>query len=380
MPRFGPLTASISRSILINRTARVMQLEGIFDVPPAEKSALAWEVTLPLDEREWNIGLIVGPSGCGKSTIARELFGAELVGELEWPIDRAIVDSFPADMGIKDITALLNSVGFSSPPSWLRPYAVLSNGERFRVTIARALAELPALAVIDEFTSVVDRRVAQIGSAAIAKTVRRRGNALVAVTCHYDVDEWLSPDWVYEPAENRFAWRDLRPRPQLNLTISRVTASAWPLFARHHYLTAALNKSAICFCAYMDGRPVAFHSYLPFFGKLRGERHAVRGHRSVCLPDFQGLGIGSRLITTLASMWIALGYRVFRNTGHPAEIASAIRSPDWWMIRAPGTTAPDTGKFAGRLAKTRATNRMTASFEYRGPRMDQAQATALLDR
>ena len=380
MPGAGTLKASISRSIPINRTARVMQLEGIFDVPPAEKSSLSWEVELPLSDREWNVGLIVGPSGCGKSTIARELFANELVGGFEWPTDRAIVDSFPAEMGIKDITTLLNSVGFSSPPSWLRPFQVLSNGEQFRVTIARAIAEQPALAVIDEFTSVVDRRVAQIGSAAIAKTVRRRGNKLIAVTCHYDVDDWLTPDWIYEPVENRFAWRELRRRPGVDIQIARVTSSAWKLFAPHHYLTAELNRSATCFCAFIDSRPVAFHSYLPFFGKLRDSRKAVRGHRSVCLPDFQGLGIGSTLITTLASMWAALGYRVFRNTGHPAEIASAVRSPDWWMIRAPGTTAPDTGKFAARLAKSRASNRMTASFEYRGGRMLKATATQLLGR
>jgi ABC-type lipoprotein export system ATPase subunit/GNAT superfamily N-acetyltransferase len=347
-----------------------MQLEGIFDVPPAEKSGVAWEVELPLHVAEWNVGLIVGPSGCGKSTIARQLWPAEYVRGFEWPAGAALVDAFPAEMSIKDITTLLNSVGFSSPPSWLRPFAVLSNGEQFRATIARAMAELPALAVIDEFTSVVDRRVAQIGSAAIAKTVRRRGSKLIAVTCHYDVEEWLQPDWIMDPSTNTFRWRELRRRPALDLTISRVPHSAWAIFSHHHYLTAELNRSAVCFCAFLDGRPVAFHSYLPFFGKLKDSRRAVRGHRSVCLPDFQGLGIGSTLITFLASMWSGLGLRVFRNTGHPAEIASAIRSPDWWMIRAPGTTAPDTGAYAARLASSRASNRMTASFEYIGASME----------
>ncbi len=77
-------------------------------------------------------------------------------------------------MAIKEITALLSSVGFSSPLAWLRPFEGLSIGERFRVTMARALAETRDLTVIDELTSVVDRTVAQIGSAAIAKTVRRR--------------------------------------------------------------------------------------------------------------------------------------------------------------------------------------------------------------
>ena len=43
----------------------------------------------------------------------------------------------------------------------------------------------------DEFTSVIDRTVAQIGSSAIAKTVRKRKQKFVAVSCHYDIEEWL---------------------------------------------------------------------------------------------------------------------------------------------------------------------------------------------
>ncbi|MEV1247900.1 hypothetical protein [Nonomuraea sp. NPDC049750] len=65
-------------------------------------------------------------------------------------------------MSIKDIVALLGAVGLSSPPAWLRPYRTLSNGEAFRASIARALAESGDLVVIDEFTSVVDRQVAKV--------------------------------------------------------------------------------------------------------------------------------------------------------------------------------------------------------------------------
>jgi ABC-type ATPase involved in cell division len=367
------MKAHIERATAIKRTARVMQLEGIFDVPPAEKSALSWDVELPIENKPWNIGLIVGPSGCGKSTIARELFADSVLSGFDWPADMAIVDCFPPQLLMKDVVQLLNSVGFSSPPSWLRPFAVLSNGEQFRVTMARVLAEKD-FAVIDEFTSVVDRRVAQIGSHAIAKTVRARGKRFIAVSCHFDIIEWLQPDWYYEPATGSFHWRDLCPRPAIKLQIARVPHQYWQIFARHHYLTAQLNRSAICFCAFLDGEPVAFHSYLPFVGKLKGERAAVRGHRSVCLPDFQGLGIGSCLITQGAAMWRALGKRVFRNTGHPAEIAHAIKSKDWMMTRAPGKTARDSGKEAGKFAKTRATDRFTASFEYVGPPMPLAIA------
>jgi hypothetical protein len=80
------------------------------------------------------------------------------------------------------------------------------------------------------------------------------------------------------------------------------------------------------------------------------------------------------MITTLASMWVASGYRVFRNTGHPAEIAGALRDPSWRLTRTPSMRAPDAG---GKIKH--ATNRMTASFEFSGaPFADAALAARIV--
>lgn len=253
-------------------------------------SRLEWNVNLPLYERGWNIGLIVGPSGCGKTTIARRLF-AECYSEQEWGerAQSAVVDAFPETMPIKDIVALLSSVGFSSPPAWLRPIGVLSTGQQFRVRLALLLASAtPGRPIVfDEYTSVVDRTVAQIGSAALARTVRQRQLQFVAVTCHEDVESWLGPDWIYRPAENTFAWRRLRQRPRIELDIVRCQARAWRLFAPHHYLSHALARSAVCFLASWRERPVAFSAWLPFVGSGPPSR---REHRTVTLPDYQSFG------------------------------------------------------------------------------------------
>src|SRR5438128_5339062 len=243
---------------------RVAQVRGIYDLTAEKSSRLSWDVDLPLETRPWNLGLIVGPSGCGKSTIARRLFpevqgaahevsGAEpeengLPAHLGPALKRgSVVDAFPQTMPIKEIVALLSAVGFSSPPAWLRPFHVLSTGQKFRVTLALLLATAPLdrPVVFDEFTSVVDRTVAQIGSAALAKTVRQREQQFVAVTCHEDVEAWLQPDWVYRPAENLFTWRRLRRRPLIALDVVRCRASAWALFAPHHYLSGGLARGAV---------------------------------------------------------------------------------------------------------------------------------------
>ncbi|RUS65330.1 ABC transporter ATP-binding protein, partial [Pseudorhodobacter sp. E13] len=94
------------------------------------------------------------------------------------------------------VTGALAAVGLGSVPSWLRPFTHLSNGEQFRAGLARLLCERPALTVVDEFTSTIDRRVARIGAGAFAKAWRRGSGQFVGVTCHEDVTEWLQPDWV----------------------------------------------------------------------------------------------------------------------------------------------------------------------------------------
>jgi ABC-type ATPase with predicted acetyltransferase domain len=221
----------VVRESQVPRSGRVMQVESMFDVPAAEKTRVEWslEVDLAFD---WNVGLIVGPSGAGKTTLARELFGDAVGRAYQWRDDRSLLDDFPAELSIKDVVGLMTSVGFSSPPSWMRAFAVLSNGEQFRAGAARAIAEAqPGQAVVlDEFTSVVDRQVAKVASHAIQKTVRRRGGKFVAVSCHEDVTEWLQPDWILTPEDNGFARRSPQGHPPLGSRSSKVRATTGRAF------------------------------------------------------------------------------------------------------------------------------------------------------
>ena len=136
----GGLIMKIHLESPVNETPRVLQVRGMFDLPPAKTSSVHWEVVMPLDEKPWNIGLIVGPSGCGKSTIARHVWPDAIVGDFDWPGDAAILDGFPPALPTKDVVEILSCVGFASPPAWLRPFHVLSTGQQFRVTLARCIA------------------------------------------------------------------------------------------------------------------------------------------------------------------------------------------------------------------------------------------------
>lgn len=363
----------------VHDSFRVQQLAGMFDVAVGDKVQETFCAEVPGVDEGWQIGVIVGPSGSGKSTIARAAFGSAVYAGGDWPAEAAVVDGF-GDRPVREITPVLSAVGFSSPPSWVKPYAVLSNGEKFRCDLARALLEGRELVVYDEFTSVVDRTVAKIGSAAVSKAIRkgRVRRKFVAVTCHYDVVEWLEPDWVLDMASRRLARGRLR-RPPIRLEVAPVHRSAWVLFRRHHYLTGTLSETARCFAAFWDDTPVAFSAWIN-----RGacgnntDKDAKREHRTVVLPDFQGVGIGNRLSEFCASIWRGLGHSVFSTTGHPAMIRYRSASPLWRRLRL-GQVSESLRPKERRHGTRNAADRLTGGFRYVGPAMDRALARRYVD-
>lgn len=360
----------------ISTSARARQVCSMFDVPPADKVTLRWSGDVPLDQREWSVGLIVGPSGCGKSSVARHLFGERVDPPLVWK-SRSVVDDVAVGRGVQEVTDAFSAVGFNTIPAWMRPFAVLSNGERFRVELARRLLEAEDLVVVDEFTSVVDRQVAKCGSHAVAKYARRSGKKFVAVACHYDIVDWLQPDWILEPATMTFAWRSVQPRPKLDVEIKRVPYDAWRLFAPYHYLTAELNRAAKCFVAFVEGRPTSLVAALHFpHPKVRDIMRASRG---VTLPDWQGLGLFFALNDTIASAYSALGKRFRLYPAHPAFVRSAQRSSVWRAVMESGLSNRSTsGRTTTLPGKTAMGVRPCAVFEYVGPHMNRIEALALI--
>lgn len=189
------LDFNFTKNTTKTKSFRVEKVVGMFELDNTHLSQkFIGKIELPDD---WNVGVIVGRSGTGKSSIAKELFK---IYQTEFGTG-AIVDEMSKDKTVEDITKIFTNVGFSSPPSWLKPYQVLSNGEKMRVELAKALLENNDTIVFDEFTSVVDRDVAKVVSMVVSKTVRKEKRKFVAVTCHYDVIDYLEPDWIFSTDE-----------------------------------------------------------------------------------------------------------------------------------------------------------------------------------
>lgn len=339
------------------RAARVL---GLYDIQKTDEQLVTVNADIPIEGRDWKVGAIVGGSGSGKSTIAKTIWpeATHTSGDHVWTAD-CLLDDFPESLKPDEIIGLLTAVGFSSAPAWLRPYAVLSTGQKFRADLARSLAEAAAQprsesaaqctpVVFDEFTSTVDRTVAKAVSVAVSKHVRRGSQQFVAVTCHKDFLPWLEPDWYYDTDSGEFTWGCLQ-RPNISLEVREGARTAWRLFRDHHYLSHDLANSSRVFLGYVtldDGeeRLAAFLALMP----VAGHRGWWRSHRTVVLPDMQGLGIGNRFQEAIAEkIWQKERKRFRVTTSAPGMVHYCRKRPDRWRLSMAPKMKPVAGKTSG---------------------------------
>lgn len=313
---------------------------------------------------DFNIGLIVGASGTGKTLLLKE-FGHETYPG--WHSNKAIVSHFATP---NDAVDRLMGVGLSSIPVWVKPYHVLSNGEKFRADMARKLGDN---AVIDEFTSVVDRNVAKSACAGISRLVKQRDwKGIVFASCHFDIVSWLCPDWVFDTNTGQITVGRFLRRPEIQLDIYPANKELWKLFGKHHYLNTELNKAARCYLgvAHIDDQECVV-CWAAILSLPSGTvKNSWREHRVVVLPDFQGLGMGVRFSDAIGQMFVDEGKRYFSRTSHPKMGQYRNKSSLW---RATSSNNKHTSKHGGQFHHMPINMRVGYSHEYIGEKQIQAK-------
>lgn len=341
---------------------RAARVKSLFNCESGANFTLSAE--LPIDDDGWSVGVVVGPSGSGKTSMGAQVFGPRAIWRPRWPKDAPIIDAIAPGAEFDAVPAALSAVGLGSVPAWLRPYHVLSNGERFRADLARLIAERPAHAVVDEFSSVVDRQIARIGAMAFAKSWRRGGGQAVLLSCHYDILDWIEPDWIFDTASGSFeraqAGRRLRRRPPITFELWETDRHQWPAFEPHHYLKLPHMIAATYYVATVGEQLVAHVGVA-----TRPGMREARACRLVVMPEWQGAGIGLRFLAAVCDRWRAgrnrYGIKVptLFHTSHPGLCAALRRDPRWTQVSG-SLVGSNRERGKASLARSAARGRMAA--------------------
>ena len=279
-------------------------------------------VTLP-DLPQDGIVLIVGTSGSGKTTILKTIDNPKPIA-IDW--DKPVIENFSTPERGEE---LLLACGLRSIPTWFRRPVTLSNGEFHRFEIALGLDQ--GHVIIDEFTSVVDRDTAKSLALSIRKYFDRNPGVLYIASCHRDIIDWLDPEWVYDTdlqkLDNRRSLLRLGTRPELALTIRSTGPDYWRYFSKYHYLDTNMSRSVHCYVLLLGDKPIGFHAAI--HSTNRDIHSYWRGHRTVILPEFQGMGIGTAFSDAIAEIYVSRGLRYFSKTAHPSFGEHREKSPLW---------------------------------------------------
>ena len=257
-------------------------------------------------------------------------------------------------------------------------YGNLSRGERTTVELVAVLVSHMSqggIVVVDEFTSFLDRSTASLLCFALSSWLRdwnerrkKKGREnplrLVLIGCHLDVVKSLRPCWTYDTTQHMLVCFDPTttgvllvpaaaplsmpiPIPSIDLRIVPCVPSLWRRFRAHHYKTKKLSQVATTYVALatltthdtasgrgVAGRevPVAMVSTIRHNGKANVVSGVTpsRAHRTVVLPEWQGLGIGSHVSDGAGEIrYVGMGSEYYGQTVHPAFGSYRDRSPLW---------------------------------------------------
>ena len=322
----------------VSTSFRCTKAANSLDIDQHKKSIHEFIVEADIDS-DYSIGLIVGASGSGKTTLAKHIYGEEAFKEFLDP-SKPIIDQFPDTYTYDECAAMLCGVGLTSVPCWIRPAYTLSNGQKARAECALQMArEDNNVIVIDEWTSVVDRTVAKVMSHCIQKHARKTNKKIVLLSCHYDVIEWLNPDWVIdankqEYINRRSLWQSHKRTEQLQFDIYETTRNTWKYFSRYHYLSERLAGGHQKFYGLWEGSNqigfLAFTNYVPH-RKDRFEKMQMHFNRLVIHPDYCGFGLGIHFLNHCSQIMHDQGFDVMGKFSS-APVYNALKRDIKWKL------------------------------------------------
>lgn len=327
------LQSEISKGYLCKRAADSL------DIDVQKKSIHSLTISADL-ESPYHIGLIIGASGSGKTTLAKKIFGEDCF-KIVLDETKPIIEQFPETYDYETCATLLCGVGLTQVPCWIRPVYTLSNGQKARAEAALLMCR-DELTIIDEWTSVVDRTVGKVMSYCLQKNARDKQKKVVILSCHYDVVEWLNPDWIIdcnkqEYIDRRLLWQNFKRSEKLQFTIKESNRHGWKYFSKYHYLSENLPGGKVYYFGLFLGCDqigfIYYTNYVPHTAKQKEncQKMTMHANRIVIHPDYAGFGLGLKM-TNITAEIMSKKYKIMCKFSSVPVYKAMMKSDKWKLI------------------------------------------------
>jgi len=183
----------------VARSQRVLEMAEAFGLGLDDKEFVVFD-NLILEVNPGDIVYITGQSGSGKSLLLRDL--ERQMGERGMSVmnldnvilqpDLPLIDQIGKNTN--DALRLLSIAGLNDAYLFIRKPGELSDGQRYRFRLAKAIESEADVWVADEFMAVLDRTAAKVIAYSIQKTARKLGTTVIVATTHTDMVKDLSPN------------------------------------------------------------------------------------------------------------------------------------------------------------------------------------------
>ena len=192
------------------------------------------------------------------------------------------------------------------------------------------------------------------------------------MSCHYDVVEWLNPDWIIdcnkqEYTDRRLLWQDFKREEQLNFQIKQITKESWSYFRKYHYLSEKLHGGDNHFYGlFKNENQIGFLCFSNYVPHRKGTKKIYHFNRLVIHPDFSGFGLGISFINKTSEIMKKKDFRIMGKFSSVPVYKSLFKDPNWKLL--------EVKRQIGKMQKGKTMNRnggfreniKTYSFEFVG--------------
>jgi ABC-type ATPase with predicted acetyltransferase domain len=181
----------------VERTPRVLEIAEGFGLGLTDKEFVIYD-HLDIEINQGDIVYITGQSGSGKSLLLRDLAsGMREAGVSVSDLNEMTLDEKPVIELVGETTPraadLLAKAGISDAWIYIRKPSELSDGQRYRLKLAKVMESGADVWIADEFGAVLDRPTAKAVAFSLQKVARRLGKTLIVATTHTDLKDELGP-------------------------------------------------------------------------------------------------------------------------------------------------------------------------------------------